>query len=184
MANENTAPPPQAPAGIPRWTIWVLLGLLLVSPVLFVRVWNPKSKGGGKIAPDIVFKDPAGKTAKLSDFRGKTLLVNFWASWCGPCMEEMGGLKQLEAKFAGRNFMMVLINVEEKASQIGPLLASGTLPSHVFVEPTEETMRPYDVNAIPVSVLIGPGGELLKAYEGPRNWLDPQIVAQIDHAIQ
>ncbi len=183
MAIENTGSP-QAPKTIPPWAVGLLLAGAFACAILFFKSGPKSMKGTGKLAPDIVFKDLSGKTASLSQFRGKTVLVNFWASWCGPCMEEMPELKQLEAKYAARNFMIVLINVEEKADRIASLTSSGALPSHVFVEPTPESLAPYDINSIPVSVLIGPTGEIKKGYEGPRNWLDANILTEIESLLQ
>ena len=64
--------------------------------------------------PDLAFEDADGKPRKLSDFRGKTLLVNLWATWCVPCRKEMPALDQLQTKLSGPNFEVVAINIDTR----------------------------------------------------------------------
>src|SRR5258708_25733765 len=67
--------------------------------------------------PDLAFEDADGKPKKLSDFRGKTVLVNLWATWCVPCRKEMPALDELQAKLAGPNFEVVAINIDTRAPE-------------------------------------------------------------------
>src|SRR5215475_15182573 len=67
--------------------------------------------------PDLAFEDADGKPKRLSDFRGKTVLVNLWATWCVPCRKEMPALDELQAKLAGPNFEVVAINIDTRDSE-------------------------------------------------------------------
>ncbi|WP_338309732.1 TlpA disulfide reductase family protein, partial [Bradyrhizobium sp. TM233] len=67
--------------------------------------------------PDLAFEDADGKPKKLSDFRGKTLLVNLWATWCVPCRKEMPALDELQGKLSGPNFEVVAINIDTRDAE-------------------------------------------------------------------
>jgi cytochrome c biogenesis protein CcmG/thiol:disulfide interchange protein DsbE len=184
MANENDGNLPEPTSGpksarLPRWIIWLSLALLIIIP-LADRLGLPSRRLKGKLAPDLVFHDTAGKSFKLSAFRGNTVLLNFWASWCGPCMEEMPSLRRLEAKYADRKFLILAINVEEPATEVQDLIHGDRLPKNLFFQPTAETIDAYDVHSIPMSFLLDRSGEMKKAYIGPRDWEGPSITREIE----
>jgi cytochrome c biogenesis protein CcmG, thiol:disulfide interchange protein DsbE len=191
MANENDNGStnlgreihPASKKGVPRWIIWVSLAILILIP-LIDRLWPPSHNMKGKQAPDIVFSDASGKSGSLASFRGNVVLVNFWASWCVPCMEEMPALKEMEKKFAGKKFALVAIDIEEQPATVQALLTEGKLPTNVFFNPTPESIEAYDVRSIPLSLLLDRSGEMKKAFVGPRNWTDPVITTEIESLME
>lgn len=126
--------------------------------------------------PDLVFEDADGKPKKLSDFRGKTVLVNLWATWCVPCRKEMPALDQLQAKLAGPNFEVVAINIDtrdpEKPKNF--LKEANLTRLGYFTDRKAKVFQ--DLKSIgralgmPTSVLVDPQGCEIATIAGPAEW--------------
>lgn len=123
-------------------------------------------------APDTAFEDAAGKRVTLADFRGRTLLVNLWATWCGPCVREMPALGRLAAAMTGKDFAVLLVSEDRGgAKTVEPFLAKhdlGALGSHL--DPKGELGRAFGVRGLPTSILIGPDGKERGRIEGAADW--------------
>src|SRR3954471_1342552 len=93
-----------------------IIFFLIVGCVATYLVIHQTQQGGGTVirvgqmAPDFVIKDPSGKEVKLSDYRGKIVFLNFWASWCEPCKAEMPDLDSMNASFKSRKFQMLAVS--------------------------------------------------------------------------
>lgn len=126
--------------------------------------------------PDLAFEDADGKPRKLSDWRGKTVLVNLWATWCVPCRKEMPALDGLQAKLAGPNFQVVAINIDtrdpEKPKNF--LKDANLTRLNYFSDPKAKVFQ--DLKAIgratgmPTSVLVDPQGCEIATIAGPAEW--------------
>ena len=126
--------------------------------------------------PDLAFEDAAGKPKKLSDFRGKAVLLNLWATWCIPCRKEMPALDTLQAKLAGPNFEVVAINIDtrdpEKPRNFLKEINVTRLGN--FSDPKAKTFQ--ELKAIgralglPTSVLVDPQGCEIASMAGPAEW--------------
>jgi thiol-disulfide isomerase/thioredoxin len=139
--------------------------------------------------PDLTFLDADGKEKKLSDWRGKTVLVNLWATWCVPCRKEMPALDGLQAKLAGPNFEVVAINIDtrdpEKPKKF--LTDAGLTRLGYF---TDEKARVFqDLKSIgralgmPTSVLVDPKGCEIGTIAGPAEWNSDDAVKLITAAL-
>ncbi|KYH01666.1 thiol:disulfide interchange protein [Bradyrhizobium sp. DOA1] len=126
--------------------------------------------------PDLTFEDADGKPKKLSDFRGKTLLVNLWATWCVPCRKEMPALDELQGKLSGPNFEVVAINIDTRDPEKPKtfLKEANLVRLSYFSDQKAKVFQ--DLKAIgralgmPTSVLVDPQGCEIATIAGPAEW--------------
>ena len=139
--------------------------------------------------PDLTFQDAQGKERKLSDWRGKTVLVNLWATWCVPCRKEMPALDGLQAKLAGPNFEVVAINIDtrdpEKPKKF--LTDEGLTRLGYFTDEKAKVFQ--DLKSIgralgmPTSVLVDPKGCEIGTIAGPAEWNSDDAIKLITAAL-
>ncbi len=117
-------------------------------------------------APDFELPKMDGGIVRLSELRGQWVLVNFWATWCAPCREEMPYLAQLASEHAG-DVTVLAVNMREKPAMIAPFVAELGLNLPILLQPDDATLLAYDVRGLPVSVLIDPDGMVVLRTVGP-----------------
>jgi thiol-disulfide isomerase/thioredoxin len=119
-----------------------------------------------KLAPEVALTDSAGKAMKLADYRGKIVLLNFWATWCGGCKEEMPWYSEFEKTYGPKGFAVIGVSQDEDGwGIVKPFLASHTIPYRIVLG-NDDTAKKYDVDAMPVSRLIDRKGRIAAAYTG------------------
>jgi thiol-disulfide isomerase/thioredoxin len=122
-------------------------------------------------APSVTLTDASGSTTELSDFRGKLVVLNLWATWCEPCLREMPSLDRLHAVSEDRG----------GAKIIEPFIAKLGLKSvKVYVDPKSEVGHAFDVRGLPTSFLIDHDGKLLGRVEGGADWDSAKMLAVIE----
>jgi len=123
-------------------------------------------------APDFSLSTTDGRTVHLSDFRGKPVLLNFWATFCVPCREEMPALQTLWKAYrhAGLVVLAVAADRDKSGAAIKAFLASTDVGFPVLLDSDGEVRRRYEVQALPTSYLIGADGRFLGRIIGPRRW--------------
>jgi thiol-disulfide isomerase/thioredoxin len=143
--------------------------------------------GTGRSYVDLRIKDAADKPLTLADFKGKKLLINFWASWCVPCREEMPALNALAAKYNSQGFMVLPVNTgETDPAKAKTFLDAGNwpnLPLYAEQKPFEiiERLKTSAVSAgLPASVLVDGTGCELAVLQGPAPWDSPDGHALIE----
>jgi peroxiredoxin len=117
-------------------------------------------------APDFTLKSHTGENLKLSEFRGEVVMINFWASWCGPCRQEMPLLDELYNAYKPMGFTILGINVEEDAGQARGLLEEIPVSFPVLFDTRSQVSKLYDVVAMPSSVLIDRDGNVRYLHHG------------------
>ena len=129
----------------------------------------------GQAAPDFALQDAGGRTWKLSSLKGKVVLVNFWATWCKPCRDEMPSLETLNRDLNGRPFQMLSIvfnDDPDKADSFARQLGT-TYP--VLANPDPELTEAYMITGVPETLLIDAAGVLRHKFTGPYNWGTPEM---------
>jgi peroxiredoxin len=120
----------------------------------------------------------------LSDYAGRYILLNFWATWCEPCKKEMPELEALYEGLKDRNLVVLAVSMEETADKVGKFLESNPFKFPVLADPDGEVARLYGVDSIPLTYLITPGGAIEGRALGPRNWNDPPLRAYFSKAAE
>ncbi len=132
-------------------------------------------------APDFALKDAERKLHRLSEQRGKVVLVNFWATWCPPCRREMPSMQRAWEKLQGGNFEMYAVNVGEDEDTIfGFTFSTGVeLTFPILLDRDAHIIKTWPVVALPTSFVIDPQGRIVYRAVGGREWNDPQLLWQI-----
>jgi peroxiredoxin len=123
-----------------------------------------------KRADDFAVTLVQGDTLKLKEQRGKAVMVNFWATWCPPCREEMPAMERLYRRHHGRGFVLLAVSVDTDAALVKPFLAQHKLTFPVALDANMELANAYGVRALPASFLIDREGNLAALALGPRAW--------------
>ena len=117
-------------------------------------------------APNFSLPDQAGGLVSLEDYSGQVVLINFWASWCGPCREEMPLLNELHTRYEPLGFTMLAINVEEDSSAANNFLSGMPVNFPVLYDRENSVSKLYDVIAMPSTVIIGRDGKVRYIHHG------------------
>jgi cytochrome c biogenesis protein CcmG, thiol:disulfide interchange protein DsbE len=157
-----------------RQVLPLLMAFALPAPAQSLKEW----KGGA--APALELADVEGTIHRLSDYRGKVVLVNFWATWCEPCREEMPSMEALRAGLQGRPFAVLAVNVGE-----GPRVARGfgermSLRFPLLVDSDTKTTKAWGARILPASFVVGPDGKIRYSYLGAIDWAGPDVRAVIE----
>jgi thiol-disulfide isomerase/thioredoxin len=119
----------------------------------------------GALAPDLAFENPEGKIMKLSDLRGKVVLLDFWASWCGPCRKENPNVVKVYNKYHEKGFEIYSVSLDrDKSSWVKAIATDGLVwPNHVsdLGYWQSQAAKIYGVNSIPATFLIGKDGRII-----------------------
>lgn len=134
-----------------------------------------------RAAPEIAFTDAAGHPLSLADFRGKTVLLNFWATWCAPCVQEMPSLDRLQQHLGSDRFAVVAISVDrEGLGVVRPFLAKTQIESlATYVDPKGASMRAFGVRGLPTTFVIDGNGREVGHIEGQAKWDTPEAEALV-----
>lgn len=134
-------------------------------------------------APAVAFAALDGGETDFDAFEGEVLLVNFWATWCGPCIEEMPALDALAADLADRPFRVLAISIDRGgAAQVAPFLTEhGIDDLDVYLDPLGTVPRAFEAVGLPTTVLIDAEGRWVGSYQGAAPWDGPEAKALIGH---
>lgn len=137
----------------------------------------------GDMAPDFSLRDQRGRIHKLSEFRGNFVFLNFWATWCPPCVGELPMMDSLNQKFKAKNFAMVAVSVDEDWRAVASFFRErGKSPSFmVLMDPDKEVSAGiYGTDRYPETYLIDPSGRLIKKFIGAYNWTSAGQLSEFD----
>ena len=125
-----------------------------------------------KLADDFTLPMPAGASFRLSEQRGKVVLVNFWATWCPPCLEEMPAMERLWRRHKDAGFVLVAISLDSDPKRVPPFVSARKFSFPVALDPKMAVAEKYGVRALPSSFVIDREGTVTGVALGPRSWDD------------
>src|SRR6266550_4249646 len=127
-------------------------------------------------APDFNLRDAGGGIASLNGNRGSLMLLNFWATWCGPCREEMPSMEQLSRSFGGQGFTILAVNQRENAAQVSRFMKTNGLNFRAPLDTDGRVAASYRVYGIPATYLIDGNGQAIGMKSGSRDWAAREVV--------
>ena len=131
---------------------------------------------GATAAPDFTLFDRQGSPVSLSDFRGKVVMLNFWATWCPPCRAEMPSMERLHSKLQEEDFVLLAVNVEESGqSAVDAFVREIPVSFPVLFDSAQEVSRLYRVSGIPQTFIIDPQGRIVQQITGGLEWDSPEV---------
>lgn len=135
-----------------------------------------------RLLPDFGFKDGDGRPRRISDYRGKVILLNLWATWCTPCRKEMPALDRLQARRGGADFEVIVLSVDRDGLPAVSAFYAQTGITHlrIYMDESGAAMADLGVAAIPTTLLIDPGGNEIGRKTGPADWDSPALVKFIN----
>ncbi len=122
----------------------------------------------GGPAPSFTLAALSGQQAALSQYKGQVVMVNFWATWCGPCQQEMPLLDQMYKKYKPAGFTLIGVNVDKEGPAVKDLMARKPVSFPVLLDPANQVSKAYHVDEMPSSVLIDRKGEIRYIHRGYR----------------
>lgn len=120
--------------------------------------------------PDLHFSDPAGKPTSLKHLRGRVILLNLWATWCPPCLEEMPALDRLHARLGGEKFAVVTLALDSPAKAEAFLRQIKATTLQAYTDTEGRALRTLGVSAVPTTLLIDPRGREIGRLSGAAAW--------------
>ena len=117
-------------------------------------------------APAFTLNNVTGAPASLSQYKGQVVMVNFWATWCGPCQQEMPLLEQMYKKYKPAGFTLIGVNVDKDAPPVKELLARKPVSFPVLLDPQSQVSKAYHVDEMPSSVIIDRKGDIRYIHRG------------------
>jgi thiol-disulfide isomerase/thioredoxin len=175
--------------GCTSLTVMVVLALMMMAPRC---VWAQQTKAVGSVdellkaiglskpamtrAPDFNLRDSNGGLASLAGYRGNLVLLNFWATWCGPCREEMPSMEQLSRNFGSQGFAVVAVNQKENAALVNKFMKTHGLNFATPLDTDGRVAASYRVYGIPLTYLIDGNGQAIGMKSGPRDWAAREVI--------
>jgi thiol-disulfide isomerase/thioredoxin len=138
-----------------------------------------------KPLPDLEIQNADDKPMKLSDFKGKVVLLNFWATWCAPCVKEMPSLDRLQAEFPKDRFLIVPLSIDGPTKpKVAPFYRDQKLANlGIYFDKGRKTMQGLEVTLLPTSILVDAEGRELGRIEGDADWDMPESIALMKAAM-
>lgn len=173
LLDQPTAVPTTKPTA-PRLLILIAGTVILV--LTFAIVWLQSAKYEplvvGKPAPDFALSDLNDKPYRLSDFRGKVVFLNFWATWCKPCREEMPSMEILNKNFEKDGLVILAVSIDRVTTtkEIPPFVKGLNLTFPVLIDSWGKTDKPYKRMGVPETFIIDQEGIIREIVIGPRDW--------------
>ena len=132
---------------------------------------------------EVGLKDLSGADVNISDFRGKIVFLNFWATWCPTCVVEMPSMEKLYQKFKDNDFAMVSVSIQESAVDVKRFFLMNKLTFTALLDPNGKTVPGFGIRAIPTTLILDETGRIIGRVTGPREWDSRESVAMFNQLI-
>lgn len=184
-----------------RWIAALAITVLVVAGVIFLKgdfsqdkqgpvpVGETRAKKLGvetperkTAAPDFTLKDHAGKQITLKELRGKVVFLNFWATWCPPCIEEMPSIEKLHRYLEKKGVVILAVNYQESPQRVGEFFRQHNLTFTALLDRDGRVLELYQAWGLPVSVVINKRGEIVARAMGSKDWYSEEVL-QLFHRL-
>ena len=133
---------------------------------------------------EVSFKDKDGKTVSINALKGKVVFINFWATWCPPCIQEMPSINKLKQSFKGNEeIVFLMVDVDNKIEKSTSFMAKNGYDLPVYV-PTGNISPEYLGSAIPTTVILDKSGDMIGRIEGGRDYTSPEMVKILNELVE
>jgi thiol-disulfide isomerase/thioredoxin len=133
---------------------------------------------------EVTLPDLNGRQVSLSDFKGKVLFVNFWATWCPPCLEEMPSMQKLHNRLKDKDFVMVAIGLQESAAPVKKYLKEYQFTFMTLLDLKGEVGLLFGIRSIPTTLILDKQGMIIGVAMGARDWDGKKSIALFEHLIE
>ena len=158
-----------------------LLGFVALFVLFFSRPPGElRAPDLGEPVPSFTLRKDDGQVVSLADYRGKIVVLNFWATWCAPCIEEMPSLNRFAERYAGKGLEIVAISVDEDPDAYRDFLDKNQFQFLTLRDPSRRISEQYGTFKFPESYIISREGRLLKKIIGPADWSDAQLLSYFE----
>lgn len=161
---------------------FILIVLIFLGAVAYFGYFAPESSGVqvGEQAPAFSLRDQSGQVISLQSLSGTPVLLNFWATWCPPCVWEMPSLQGLADHFSAQDLKVIAVSVDEQGwPVINSFLQTVPLDFTIVLDPTGEVASQYGTYQLPETYLLDANGKVLQKYIGPREWDQQGLLQEI-----
>ncbi len=160
---------------------FVLLAFLFLAPPTLLFAFEEPEKTR---AAEFTLKSLDGHEVQFSQFRGKYVLLNFWATWCGPCKTEMPSLDALYQRFKSQNLEVIGISNDAFGEKVvRPFVDAHDISFPVLLDPNLKVSYRYGVVNLPTTFLIDPDGHILGALHGAEDWAEPETLLYFENLL-
>jgi thiol-disulfide isomerase/thioredoxin len=160
----------------------MLLGLAGASSLVSAK--TPGEVDVGSVLREAQMQGLSGPSQKLSAFRGKPLLINVWASWCGPCRQEMGSLERLSRRYGGKQFNLIGISTDDYRDRATGFLQQTNISFSNFIDSKLFLENMLGADRLPLTLLVDGQGRVLAKFYGAKQWDSPEAVELIAKAFR
>jgi cytochrome c biogenesis protein CcmG/thiol:disulfide interchange protein DsbE len=171
---DASAPPPVRPAAAPSASPAATPAKARAGKVLpleaALKELDLIRPARAKLAEDFTLATSGGGKVRLQEHRGKVVMVNFWATWCPPCLEEMPAMERLYRQQKDGGFTLIAVSVDADPKKVTPFVTAHKLTFPIGLDPRMEMANSYGVRALPSSFIVARDGSLAALAIGPRAW--------------
>lgn len=157
----------------------IQLVLMGVVSMLLAVVAHAGLPGVGTRAPDFVLKSGSGHNIRLSELRGQVVMINFWASWCGPCRQELPKLDKLQARYRSAGFALLAINLDDDRGNADGMLRKLGVRLAPLYDADKRTAKRYDVDTMPATLIVDRDGRVRYVHRGYRSGYENKYEREI-----
>jgi thiol-disulfide isomerase/thioredoxin len=162
-----------------RLIAWLVPGLLSVPAAFGADGFKTLAPWTGGATPALALRDVSGAPQDLARHRGKVVLVNFWATWCEPCREEMPSIQRLRERLSGKPFVVLAVNVDEPEARVRRFLEETRFDLPVLFDPGKTATRAWGVRVMPTTFVVGPDGRIRYRLLGDIDWSADAVVSTL-----
>jgi peroxiredoxin len=157
----------------------LLLALLLGTSLVQARELMPYE---GEALPDFTLSDTQGNAHTLSDYKGKVVMLNFWATYCGPCIKEMPSMQRLKERMAGKPFAILAVDMAEEAADVEAFFAKHKIKVDfpLLLDPEGTVVEQWMISAVPTTFILDPKGTIRYALFGGLEWDSDEIIGTLN----